>query len=298
MFESPRLAALEKRVRRTADAADTAFFEHEDNPDASPPWETLFDSKKGKFRRVQALFSVLRDAVPDPIFRRLTGDRYEYQRAALPVNPDRYEFDVRKIGNGEECNVYKLVSLDPEYPTLVIKIDNTTTQDADRLVARSKEIRGEYEEKRGWYRELSGLIPEELQFIGKSPRGGRNAVFTIQEYFGMADQIHDLFRGYSKEVLLKILRSDPELRVSFLAFVRITLDRAASHDEAVDTLGDKNVVLVDGEDGRRDLRLLDSHGVKHPDHPVNEDEGRRIHADLEFLREVSAALEREAAGAE
>lgn len=297
MFESQKKGVEDmgviKPARRVIDAVENAFFDHVDNPDAEPPWEVLCDSQKGKFRRVQALFSVLRDVIPDPVFKKLTGKRYEYQGEVLPINVERYEFDARKIGSGEECNVYKLVSLDMERPTLVIKIDTTTTQNIDGLVTRGKLIRSEYEVTKDWYRAIPDCIPEEFQFIGHSPRGGRKALFTIQKYYGMADQIHDLFRSYSKEELIEILRSEPELRATFITFSKVTLDRVESHDEVIDTLGNNNVVLVDNPDGRHNLRLLDPHVVKHPNHPVNVDEGKRIRLDLRFLQEVSAALQAE-----
>ncbi|MFZ1626460.1 MAG: hypothetical protein WAT81_01485 [Candidatus Moraniibacteriota bacterium] len=300
MFETPKppqekpkvpKQGLSWKLVRVGSAAANAMWEHVDNPDAPSPHETLLDNRQGKFVRAQALFSVLRDAIPDPLFKKLTGGHYEYKGDVLPIDPALYRFEAEKVGNGAECNVYKLISLDPERPTLVIKIDIDVRRSVDVLVARGKQIRDEYEEKKEWYRELPDLIPEEMQFISKSPRGGRNALFTIQEYFGTADQIHDLFRGQTKTELIALLKRDPELRVQFQTFARITLERAADQDEVIDTLGDKNVVLVDQPDGHQQLRLLDPHVVKYPKRPVNANEEKLILADLDFLREVSAALE-------
>lgn len=279
------------KLERLGAAGANALWEHTDNPDAPMPLDRLFDPKLGKFKRAEAFFATCRDMIPDGLFARITSGRYQYDGSVLPIDPARYQFDEKKVGNGAECNVYKLTSLDPEQPSLVIKIDNGLRRGVDVLVERGKQIRTEFEEKKEWYRELPDLIPEELQFISKSPRGGRNALFTIQEYYGTADQIHDLFRGYPKAELIEILRSDPALSESFRVFAKITLDRVESHDEVIDTIGDRNVVLVDQPDGTRVLRLLDPHIVKHPSRPPNELERNLVQADLDFLREVSAAVQ-------
>lgn len=280
------------KAERVGAAAANALWEHVDNPDAPPPFDTLFDANLGKFARTHALFAVLRDVVPDMLFNKVTGDHFQYRGENLPFDPKRYQFEARKIGAGAECNVYKLTSLDPEYLSFVIKIDNGPRRDVDTLIARGKKIRSEYEEIKGWYQGLPGLIPEEMQIISKGPRGGRNALLTVQEYVGTAEQIHDFFRGYRREELIGIMETDEELRDSFLNFSRITLDRAETYDEVIDTLGDRNVLLVDQADGRRVLRLLDPHVVKYPKRPVNESEGRQIRADLDFLRSLQMALEK------
>ncbi|MFA9262794.1 MAG: hypothetical protein ACEQSB_05630 [Undibacterium sp.] len=301
MFEQPKpilpkqegpdgpLGQARKKLGLVRAAARDAFFEHVDNPDAAAPWDVLADTNKGKFIRTQALFGILRDAIPDEVFNRLTLGHYQYKPDELAIDPKRYAFEAKKLDNGGECNVYRLISQDPEYPTLVIKIDKTTRQNVDVLVERGKMVRKEYEEKKEWYRDLPELIPEELQFIGKSPRGGRIALFTLQEYFGTADQIHDLFHGYTEAELVALLGSDPKLAESFRIFAKATLDRAEVQDEMIDTLGNKNIAIVDRPEGRR-LILLDAHVVHHPKHPGSPEDGERIQVHLDFLRRVLAAI--------
>ncbi len=279
------------KAGRVGAAASNALWDHADNPDAPPPYDMIFDEKLGKFARTQALFAVLRDMVPDTFFNKIAGDRYQYRGEVLPIDPKLYQFESRKIGAGAECNVYKLTSLDPDCPSLVIKIDNGPRRDVDTLISRGKKIRSEYEAVKDWYRELPELIPEEMQFISKSPRGGRNALFTVQEYAGTADQIHDVFRGYaSRDQLAGIIKSDPELQETFRKFIRVTLEHAEDHDEFIDTVGDRNLVLIDRPDGRKVLRLLDSHVVKHPKHPTNNQESTLMQSDLSFLNALSKIL--------
>ncbi len=297
MFEQPGKVAAEdtkKKPRSPVDrvgaALSTALWEHAGDPGAPAPFSRLTDPHLGPFERTKALFAILRDAVPDTVFETLTKGRYHYDTSDLPIDPEKYEFDTRKVGSGSECNVYRLTSLDPERPSLVIKIDNGIYRGVDVLVERGKELRAEREEMADWYQSVPGFIPEELQFIAKSPTGGRNALFTIQEYAGTADQIHDLFQGQPKEVLIEILKKDPVLRDSFLNFARVTLEKADEQGEVIDTIGDKNIVLIDQADNTKVLRYLDPHG-KYVLSEVSEKKQRLLQADLDFLREVSAAVQ-------
>lgn len=298
MFETPQpkkkpdeKRGLGTKVERVGIAATNAFWDHVDNPNAASPYGTLFDESLGKFARTQALFAVLRDTVPDALFNKMTGNRYQYREEILPIDPKRYQFEARKIGAGAECNVYKLTSLDPECSSLVIKIDNGSRRDVNTLLERGKQIRSEYEAVNSWYQELPDFIPKEMQFIAKSPRGGRNALFTVQEYAGTADQIHDVFRGYDSPIqLAEIIKNDAELLETFRKFIQITFEHIESHDELIDTIGDKNLVLIDRPGERKALRFLDPHSVKHPQRPVNEKESARIQSDIAFLKTLQGAL--------
>ncbi len=294
MFEAPKkiIETVKKKAQLVPVAAEDAFFEHRERPDAPAPWEKLVAPDVPQFERTRALFAILRDAVPDPVFKRLTGTRYEYQGEVLPIDPARFQFESKKVGNGGECMVYKLTALDPASPSYVIKIDQRSgAKTVDELVARGKQVKEEYETEREWYRDLPGLIPEELQFIAKSPRGGGNALFTIQEYYGTAEEIRDLFRGYQRDELIHILRSDPKLAETFRTFATLTLERAERDGVVVDTLGDRNVVLVDRPVGEREIHILDPHAMKDLRQPKYPEQTGRIQADLDFLREVSAELE-------
>lgn len=297
MFERPTNPApddLKKKrpnpVDRVGAALSTALWEHAGSPDAPAPFSRLVDSKAGPFERTKALFAILRDAIPDSLFEKLTQGRYQYHGEVLPIDPKAYDFDTKKVGSGSECNVYRLTSLDPSRPSLVIKIDNGVYRGVDVLINRGKQLRAEREEMSEWYQSVPGLIPEELQFIAKSPAGGRNALFTIQEYAGTADQIHDLFRGYSRTELIEILKNDSSLRELFLNFARVTLEKAAECGEVIDTIGDRNIVLIDQPDNTKALKYLDPHG-KYVLSEVSEKKKKLLQADLDFLRSLVTELE-------
>lgn len=288
MPEWPSIESLKVPVKKVARAAENAFFNYERDQNTAEAWDALFSPDTGKFARVQSLFSVIRSMVPDVVFEKLTGENYKYQSDILPIDPEQYVFDEARIGGGGECNVYKLYSLDPLRPSLVIKIDQFITRSTDKLLNRAKEVRNEYEEKKEWYRELPELIPDEYHFIGKSPRGGKKALFTIQEFLGNAGEMRDIFRGISKENLVEVLRNDQKLQEDFRKFVGITLQHAEEKDETIDTLGDKNLALIQKED-RVSLVFLDPHVIKRP--TENTKERARIQADLDYLRDVIASLD-------
>lgn len=253
------------------------------------PYRKLLDTNTTPFERVKSLFAIMRDVVPDPVFEKLTSGRYHHDTSGLPFDPAQYEFDSRKVGSGSECNVYRLISLDPTAPSLVIKIDNGVRRDVGVLIERGKELRSEHAEMREWYRELPEFIPDELQFIAKSPTGGRNALFTVQQFLGTKDQIHDLIRGQSQETLIELLRQDAKARADFLVFASVTLEKAEVDGETIDTLGDRNIVIIDQADGSKALRYLDPHG-KYRLSEVSKHRRALLRADLDFLREVSQTL--------
>jgi hypothetical protein len=293
MFEVPNkmVERVVKKARLVPVAAEDAFFDHEERPEAPTPWAQLVAPDTSQFERTRALFAILRDAIPDQVFKTLTGQRYEYQTEVLPLDAGHFQFESKKVGSGGECMVYKLTALDPGVPSYVIKIDQRNgTKRVDELVDRGKQVKAEYELECEWYRDLPGLIPEELQFIAKSPRRGGNALFTIQKYFGTADEIHDLFRGYPKDELIRILRSDPDLCNRFKRFATITLERAEREGLVPDTLGDRNIVLVDCPTARRQIHILDPHAIKDLHQLKDSVEMGRIQADLGWLHEMSAVL--------
>ncbi|MDO8565648.1 MAG: hypothetical protein Q7S04_00490 [Candidatus Moranbacteria bacterium] len=288
MSEFSPIEALKVPVKKVARAAENAFFNYERNQSTEASWDTLFDNKAGKFLRTQALFTVIRDMVPDSLFEKLTGRFYKYQKGGLPIDPEKYTFDEKRVGGGGECNVYRLNSLDSDLPSLVIKIDQFISRSTDKMLTRAKAVKSEYEEKKELYRDLPELIPDEFHFIGKSPRGGKPALLTIQEFLGNENEMRDLFRGISKEELLEILRQNSRLQADFRKFAGITLERAREKDEMIDTLGDKNLVLIQRE-GNTSLIFLDPHVTKHPVADVKE--SARIRADLDYLEGIVATLD-------
>lgn len=283
---------IKKPLRKVRAAAEGAFLEHAETGGGieGDPWKTILDPTQGKFARTKALFTALRTMVPDTLFHQLTGNRYEFQGDKLPINPEQYELEEVKIGSGWECSVFKLTSLDPQWPSLVVKVDRTGTEDVDALLERGKEVRHEWETMKEWYQSVPGLVPDEFYFIGHSPIGGRNALITLQEYLGTRAELKDFFRDVSGERLRELLVSDAQFRQNFVAFARVTIEHAEQHDEMIDTVGANNLVLVERPTGA-ELLLIDPHVIKHPQGTEIESERRELGRQLAFLRTMLAEAE-------
>lgn len=281
---------LKDATKKIGRAARTAFTEYQESTDIGKiSWETLTNPETGNFDRTVALFSFLRSAIPDTVFNHLTDHAFALQKDSIPIDPTQYIMEEKRVGKGCECRVYKLASLDINNPSLVIKIDQMESSDTERLLKRANELRSAYEEQKSWYAALPHLIPDESQFIGKHPYGGGKALFTIQEFFGNATKIKDLFREIPQDELLAILRQNPGLATTFRAFVAITLEQAQQHDRMVDTFGEKNVALIDTKDGKR-LILLDPHVTYHPSTATPEIQ-RMLFADLTYLKNMLSLLD-------
>ncbi|HLB50749.1 MAG TPA: hypothetical protein VJL38_01060 [Patescibacteria group bacterium] len=282
---------LKSAPKKVQSAARKAFFEHSENPQSlGNHWDKLIRSDTGNSDRVTALFSIIRSTVPDAVFNPLTSGSFVMQIGLLPIDYKQYAFEKKRIGAGGACTVFKLVSQDPDKPSLVVKIDQTETDDVEQLLKRGKELRDTYEEQKSWYAAIHGFIPDEFQFIAQNPRGGEKAIFTIQKFFGNASRIQDVFRDIPKDEFLTLLREDERLAETFRLFASITIAQAEQYDRMIDTLGDKNVSLVNTENGKR-LILLDPHTTYHPS---QEELIKRnaLRADITYLKNTLALMDR------
>ncbi len=284
------LEFLKSAPKKVHSAARKAFFEHSENVQpTSNHWEELLGNDAGNFDRAVALFSIIRNAVPDAVFNRITRNSFVMRTGLLPINDQQYTFEKKRLGAGWECTVFKLASQNPDNPSLVVKIDQTETGDVKQLLERGKQLRDTYEEQKSWYELLPRFIPDEFQFIAQGPREGKKVLFTIQEFLGDAAKIKDLFREIHQDELLALLRNDPRLADDFRTFVSITIEQAEQYDRMVDTMGNKNVALIDTEDGKQ-IILLDPHLTYHPSKEGLSNQ-KILLADLAYLKDTLALLD-------
>ncbi|MFZ2300203.1 MAG: hypothetical protein WAW00_03675 [Candidatus Moraniibacteriota bacterium] len=268
-------------------AADRAFLGYPGNTQSAEDfWQDLIGNEPGNMKRVVALFSIIRSIVPDDVFNRLTGNSFVLQKDMLPIDPAQYLFEERKVGEGGECHVYRLASQDSGKPSLVIKIDQMRGA-TEKLLKLGTKLHNAYEEQKTWYAAIPDFVPDEYQFIARGPRGGERALFTIQEFFGDASKIQDLF-DIPQDELLALLREDMRLAETFRLFASITVAQAEQHDRMIDTLGNKNVSLIDTQSGKR-LILLDPHTTYHPS---KEESIKRnaLRSDLTYLKNTLTLL--------
>ncbi len=240
-------------------------------------------------RKAIAFFSVLRHFIPDELFHRITNGHFQHQGdTQLSIDPDLYSLQEERVGEGEQCHVYKLLSQDPERPSLVAKFEKKWGN-LQFLLDRAKKVRSEYEEIRSWFEDIPDFIPEEFRFIGKTPFGGRKGVIVIQKFFGDSTKIKDLFRSVDKGSLLQTLQNNPSLEKTFRAFVQDTLSQLDKDGRMIDILGKDNVALIEDTDGPH-LILLDPH-VIHNINKVPKEIQKELLGHITYLQEIVEALD-------
>ena len=236
-------------------AAEDAFINKRiEEIKLSEHFATLFRVKETKFKRTVALLRILKATTPFEL-------KYDYKKEDLPFNPVDYEFQERKIDSGGENDVYLLESKKADFPSWVLKINHCDEGNTKELAARASQIKKEYEEVRNWYANMPELIPQEDSLIMESPRNGKPAIITLQQYYG--HEIKDIFELISQEKLSEIFEENPKLKEDLLNFLRITKKKEAETGSMVDLGGPKNLSLIKIGDEER-LILLDPHLISHP----------------------------------
>lgn len=227
-------------------------------------WETVEKAPSKAAEKSAAFAKFLRALLPATILEML----YDKEKF-FAVDPEKYQFKKRRIGAKSESYVYELVSLDPQLPSLVLKVDRREkSRSVDALLQRGKELRSDYERVKKWYREIPDILPEEMQYIGNDPVSGKNALFTLQEYFGGKGVLYDI-GSMEPEDLTETLRENPKLLATVEKFVQITEQVYRRENRSLDFMGDHNISLQDTDEEPR-LIILDPHDLHSGtlDHPA------------------------------
>jgi hypothetical protein len=279
------MRSFEHYQKQFSRATETAFVDEQvKGRKLTEHMATLFGMDESKFDRTVAMLSIMRSLVP-------VDFKYDYKTDHLPINPEKYEFKEGTIGRGGENDVYLLESKTAADASFVLKMNHMDNGSVDQLVARAKEIKDEYEKVKEWFAEIPGLVPDELSLIMESPRNGKPAIATLQQYFGT--EIRDIFKVMMRENLPQLLEKNPKLKADLLNFIRISEAKVAETGEMVDLLGARNLSIVKvGEEER--LLLLDPHLISHPERN-REDVKARQEKRLGYLRTETGYAE-DAAG--
>ncbi|NTW22893.1 hypothetical protein HGA34_05150 [Candidatus Falkowbacteria bacterium] len=268
------MQSFEHYQKQFSRATETAFVDEQvKNRKMTEHLSTIFGAEESKFDRTVAMLSIMRTLVPVNL-------KYDYKTEHLPINPERYEFKEGTIGRGGENDVYLLESKVDGAPSMVLKMNHMDGGNVDQLVARAVEIKKEYEQVKERFKELPDLVPEEFSLIMESPRNGKPAIATIQQYYGT--EIRDIFKLMMRENLPKLLEKNPRLKAEMVNFIRITEAMAAETGNMVDLLGNRNLSIVKAGDEER-LLLLDPHLISHPERNQEEVKARQRKR-LDYLR--------------
>lgn len=223
----------------------------------SKNWEELLGGLKqeGKCQKVISLMRIIKELAPDMISEKIFNMLPKEDSSLLPFNPDKLEFKG-KIGKGGEHYVFLLESTNSSDPSYVLKMNYQYLGGLEKVQKNAVEFKKEYEEIREKYSALPGIVPEELTFITSNLKTGKPIMATIQKFYG--GKIRDLLNDFNKEELVELLKKEPRLLDEFRQFCQITEKEYREKGVAVDLLGDKNLSIIEAEDGLR-LIILDPH---------------------------------------
>lgn len=212
-------------------------------------------SQKGKYNKVTSLIRLIKELAPGMVSENLLKIIPKDDPTNLPFNPDKLEFRG-KIGKGGEHKVFLLEAKDSSQSSYVLKINHQVLGGLDQVKKKAARFKQEYEEIKDRYKDLPGIIPEELTIITPNLKTGKPAMATIQKFYG--NQIRDLLKDFNQEELISLMGQEPKLYSEFKKFYEITEKQYCQNGVAVDLLGDKNLSIVKTDDGFK-LIILDPH---------------------------------------
>lgn len=162
---------------------------------------------------------------------------------------------LQLIGAGHGQNVFLF---DTSRGKMVLKIDRESQGlRMHELLREARRVKAEYEKIRTWYMDIPGLVLEEAFCVVNGPLRGSPALATVQPYLEGAPR--GFFEDFDEATLLKLLRRDHSLRLTFVAFARRVLQIYRETGECIDLLGKRNLCLL----GNRPfcLRFTDAHDI-------------------------------------
>ncbi len=208
-----------------------------------------------RYPRLVAALSLVNELMPEALSRQLAKklDRKDFSQ--LPFNPEKLEFK-EKIGAGYVSKVYLLEAKADSLPSYVLKLDFNKPGDANDLHKFVKQNQEDYERIKDYYRDLPDLIPEEESLLLTGRKDRKPVVATVQKFIGT--NLKDVFNDYTPEELRTVMANNPALHKDLAHFTELSLAWRVERSEAVDLVGEKNLVVAE-QDGRLVLKFLDPH---------------------------------------
>ncbi|HSA83993.1 MAG TPA: hypothetical protein VLF20_03835 [Patescibacteria group bacterium] len=165
------------------------------------------------------------------------------------------------IGYGGENFVFLHTPQDTA--PFVLKIDKRSLRLVpEEINERARAIKSRHQQIREWYQDIPNFVVPTHFFVARLPFRNAVAVGSIQEYFPEA---RDLFTEFTESELVEIFIQDRKLQTNFSTFVDRFFTILANSGQSIDLVGHQNVCLIKGEEGRYELRLLDTADIKERD---------------------------------
>lgn len=223
----------------------------------SKNWTELLNglNQEGKYQKMISLVRIIKELAPGMVSDKLLNMLPKEDPSLLPFNPDKLEFKG-KVDKGGEHKIFLLESTNKEDPSYVLKMNYLCLGGLERIQKKAVEFKKEYEEIEERYSEIPGIVPEELTIITHNLRTGKPIMATIQKFYG--GKIRDLVNDFNRAELVELFKHEPKLLDEFRRFYQITEKEYDEKGVAIDLLGDKNLSVIETEDGLK-LIILDPH---------------------------------------
>jgi hypothetical protein len=249
------MKSMEFYKGRFADTIEEGFSEPKGVKNLSELFNEL--GQKGKCQKIKTLVQIINELAPQMVTDKILEMFPKEDPSKLPFNPEKLEFKDR-VGKGGEHDVYLLESTKLNLPSYVLKMNHLIFGKVDEIQKQAVAFKKEYEEIKARYSAIPEMVPDELTLVTQRLKGDKPAIATIQKFYGT--DIKDPVRDFKNDELIELLNNEPELFDDFKQFLEITEKDYEEKGVALDLLGNKNLSVVQTENGPK-LMILDPHAT-------------------------------------
>ena len=144
------------------------------------------------------------------------------------------------IGYGSGTTVFLIRTADSSIVLKVVR--RSLGKQLGDLIKLAREFREKYDVVSSLYGKDSGIILPAQFLVLTSPVARTRAAAVVQPYMG--SNTKDLFKDFSDEDLISLLKYHDLLRRQFVLFCERTISIYSEHNQVLDLIGSKNVMLV------------------------------------------------------
>ncbi len=155
---------------------------------------------------------------------------------SIPLSAVSTEF----IGYGSGTTVFLIRTADSSIVLKVVR--RSLGKQLGDLIKLAREFREKYDVVSSLYGKDSGIILPAQFLVLTSPVAQTRAAAIVQPYMG--SNTKDLFKDFSDEDLVLLLKHHDHLRRQFVSFCERTISIYSDHNQILDLIGPKNVMVV------------------------------------------------------
>ena len=276
---------LEHYPRRILRGVDHAFTDDRENlPGTLESMYEVVKSGSNTSRRVYSLFSILRKALPEDLWKKFGLPETLRDYSHFPFDLKKYELKYR-IGSGAQCDCFLVEPLDKEdCNAFALKVFQNTGSSLAEVEQKAKRVNEDYATLSGWYKVIEGLIPEQTSVISESFQlpHGRPVFMVLQNFLG--SDVRDLALDVSEAEWKDLCVKNPQLKTQLKDFIFITREKMKKYNKVPDILGYDNLALVDSANSPH-LVFLDSSQIKSFNGASKE--GHKVESRLALLEKMA-----------